>query len=267
MLMAYFENCYVLARDSEKGLDYRCPNCKGELTLKKGRKVVHHFAHKPPVRCSYAAGETEAHLKSKLAFYDYFKSQGFNVSVEYQVSFNGLNSRADVFVHDTRRAIPAAIEIQHTNISLDEIERRTQNYHKLGVAVGWVPLIDFDKHIIYYESPKRFVIEKYSPKPFERWIHGFNFGEVWYYEYKKETLWKGVFSPHMIEVPYSEWYEQGGNQVSVGGYTKYSKRWKKLTLTGMYGFREVMFSTVKREAKSIGNYNYPVCHMVKITPK
>ena len=83
MLMALLDDVLVLARDSGKDVTYLCPECRCEVTLKKGRKVVHHFAHKPPVTCYYAAGETVAHLKSKLDFHDHFKLSGLEASVEY----------------------------------------------------------------------------------------------------------------------------------------------------------------------------------------
>lgn len=267
MLMALLDEVRVLARDSDKGSTYLCPECRREVTLKKGRKVIHHFAHKPPTSCTYATGETAAHMKSKLDFHDHFISLGLPSRVEAPVSFNGIRSRADVYVATTKKGIPAALEIQHTNISLDEIERRTQNYNKLGVAVGWIPLLDLDKHDVIYDSPKGWIIKQYAPKPFEIWIHGFNYGRVWYYEHKENTLWEGVFSPYMIEVPHSEWYETGGNHVSVGGYSRYSKRWRTLTLSGMYDLNGVEFSIAKREAKTLGIYNFPECQMVKITPK
>lgn len=267
MLMALLDGVHVLARDSEKGSTYLCPDCNCEVTLKKGRKVTHYFAHKPPVTCSLAKGETVAHLESKLAFYDHFKSLGLSAEVEYPLSFNDIRSRADVYVKTTN-GMPAALEIQHTNISLDEIERRTQNYSKLGVAVGWIPLLDLDKHEVDVESSsKGWVINKYSPKPYEIWIHGFNFGKVWYYEPKENTIWEGILSPYTIDVPTSEWYEEGGNFVSVGGYSKFSKRWRVLTISGMYALSDVQFSIQKRQAKTLNVYNFPSCHMVKITPK
>lgn len=256
-----------MARDSDKGFTYRCPECKREVILKKGRKVIDHFAHKAPVSCSYAAGETQAHLNAKQDFYDHLKTLKLDVYVEYPLSLGNIKSRADVYVSNTQKGMPAALEIQHTNISLQEIERRTQNYQQLGIAVGWLPLIDLDKHEIDTESSRGWVIEKYSPKPFERWIHGFNYGRVWYYEHKEKTIWEGVLTPYKIDVPYSEWYEQDGNHATAGGYSKFSKRWKTLTLTGMYELSEVEFSITQREAKTLNIYNYPACHMVKITPK
>lgn len=68
-------------------------------------------------------------------------------------------------------------------------------------------------------------------------------------------------------IPYSEFYEAGGTQVSFGGYSKPSKRWKTLTLSGMYALSGVEFSIAKRKARTIGDYNLPECYMVKITPK
>lgn len=268
MLMALLDDVLVLARDSEKGMLYRCPDCNSELTLRKGRKVVHNFAHKPPVACSFATGETIAHLESKLAFYDHFKSMGLTATVEQTLSSSNVKSRADIYIATTRKGMPAAIEIQHTNISLDEIERRTQNYINLGIAVAWIPLINLDKHDIdVLSSPKGWVINRYSPKPFERWIHGFNYGKVWYYENAENVIWEGVLSPYKIDVPHSEWYEEGGHLIEVGGYSKYSKRWKTLTISGMYPLSSVKFSIAKRKAKSLGIYNFPDCYMVKITPK
>ncbi len=267
MLVAIMDDDRVLAREAEKGPTYLCPGCSKEVILKKGRKVIHHFAHKPPVSCSFAAGETLAHLESKQAFLDHFTSLGLSAEVEHPLDFNGVKARADVFVSTTRKGMPAAIEIQHTNISLDDIERRTANYSKLGVAVGWVPLINLDKLDIETGSKGGWVVKRYSPKPFEKWVHGFNYGNVWYYEYSTGALWQAELASYEIEVPVSEWYEPGGNQVVVGGYSRYSKRWRTLKLTGMYPLREVQFSIAKRAAKSIGGYNFPACHMVKIAPK
>lgn len=266
MLVAVLDGVRVLARDSEKGRTYNCPGCNREVILHKGRKKVHHFAHKPPVSCSFAAGETLAHLESKQAFYDHFKSLGLAVEVERPLDFNGVKARADVYV-PTTKGIPAVIEIQHTNISLDEIEQRTKNYAKLGVAVCWVPLIDIDKLPVEVGGSNGWLVERYSPKPFERWIHGFNYGEVWYYEHAEQVLWRGEFTQCVIDVPYSEWYEEGGNQRSAGGYERISKRWKTLKLKGMYPLRDLKFSIAKREAKSIGTYYFPACQRVKIMPK
>lgn len=267
MLMALRDGSRVLAKDCEKGCAYHCPECAGEVVLHKGRKKIAHFAHKPPVSCSFAAGETRAHLESKQAFYDHFKSSGLAVEVEYPLSFNGVRSRADVYVPTTRRGVPAAIEIQHTNISLDDIERRTRNYAQLGIAVAWVPLIDMDKLDIEIGGDGGWLVKKYSPKPFEKWVHGFNYGELWYYEHKEGFLWRGKLEPCVIEVPYSEWYEQGGEQRTAGGYDRVAKRWKTLKLTGMYPLREVQFSISPRQAKSLGGLNFPSCHMVKIAEK
>lgn len=264
MLVAILDGARVLARDSDKGFTYYCPGCAGEVVLRKGRKKVAHFAHKPPVSCSFAAGETLAHMESKQAFYDHFKSVGLPVEVERPLDFNGVKARSDVYVSKTRKGMPAAIEIQHTNISLDEIERRTANYAKLGVAVAWVPLINFEKLDIDVGDDGGWSVKRYSPKPFEKWVHGFNYGEIWYYEHDGGVLWRGKLVPCVIEVPYSEWYEQDGSQQTAGGYERISKRWKTLKLTAMYALREVQFSISARKAKSLGGLNFPACHMVKI---
>lgn len=51
MLIALLNQTRITAAAAERGREYRCPNCSKPLVLKKGRVVIHHFAHKPPVLC------------------------------------------------------------------------------------------------------------------------------------------------------------------------------------------------------------------------
>ena len=44
----------IAAWDQEKSDGpFYCPVCVEETILKKGTMKVHHFAHKPPIRCEY----------------------------------------------------------------------------------------------------------------------------------------------------------------------------------------------------------------------
>lgn len=253
MLVALLEKNRIVANLAQKGFAYFCPGCAQEVTLKKGRKVVHHFAHKPPVSCSWAAGETQQHLKAKEIFYFFFKEQGRAVDIESPLAGNLL--RADVLVTATNGQ-RVAFELQHSTISPDEIERRTSLYFQNGIVLVWLPLIKLDK-LDFERAPHGGVVKRYTPKPFERWLHGFNFGEIWYFDPECAHLWHGKFEKSMIEVPVSEWYESGGNHVSVGGYERISKRWKKLTLTGPFSLNEVAFKFKFRAETRMAKHWYP----------
>lgn len=46
MLVASLDDVRIDAVVAQRGPEYRCPKCKGLVILKKGRKVIDHFAHK-----------------------------------------------------------------------------------------------------------------------------------------------------------------------------------------------------------------------------
>jgi|SRR5947209_266739 len=50
---------------------FYCPACRGQLVLKKGRKVVAHVAHRANAECKYAnEGESEEHRLAKREIRD-----------------------------------------------------------------------------------------------------------------------------------------------------------------------------------------------------
>ena len=263
MLVALMEKERILAGLAEKGRAYFCPGCSQEVTVKKGRKIIHHFAHKPPVSCSWAAGETQLHLKAKELLYLHFKAEGRFVEIEYPIADRQL--RADVLV-SARNGQSVAFELQHSTISPDEIEHRTSLYFQHRVALTWLPLIRLEK-LEFERTMSGGIVKRYSPKPFERWIHGFNFGHIWYFDPESAQLWHGKFDKCMIDVPYNEWYESGGHHVSVGGYEKISKRWKKLTLTGPFFLNDVTFTIKPRPEAKIGAHWYPKGAILAIESK
>jgi hypothetical protein len=250
----------MIASLATKGPTYHCPGCGEEVILKQGRKVIHHFAHKPPVTCSWAAGETTLHLKAKEAFYEHFKRLGMNVEVEYPLNAGRL--RADVYVIG-KNGKPVVFELQHSSILPGEIERRTNEYFKLGITLIWVSVFKPGK-LDGKQTRTGMVVERYTPKPFERWLHGFNFGKIWYFDPENASLWHGRFDKSMIDVPVSEWYESGGTHVSVGGYSRISKRWKKLTLTGPFQLDQVRYEIKRRDETRLGGHWYPAGSLLNI---
>lgn len=246
-----------------KGPIYHCPGCGQEVVLKQGRRVIHHFAHKPPVSCSWAAGETLLHLRAKEAFYAFFKAKEIPVEIELPLASKRL--RADVHVTG-KNGKPIVFELQHSSITPDEIEKRSSLYFQQGITLIWLPLFRPGK---LNGEPRKggIVVKRYTPKPFERWLHGFNFGQIWYFDPENVRLWHGKFDKSVIDVPVSEWYETGGNLVSVGGYERISKRWKELTLTGPFSLDFVIFKVKKRNEMRMGKYWYPGGNILSIEAK
>jgi len=71
------DNADVLATEVTRGPEYRCPECNQLVIIRKGPKVIHHFAHRTDASCAYGRGETQAHLRAKLMLRDAFRGQGF----------------------------------------------------------------------------------------------------------------------------------------------------------------------------------------------
>ncbi len=86
MLVAEHQDARVEAALAQRGPSYTCPECKGIVILKQGRKVIWHFAHKPPTDCRWATGETLAHLQAKKLVRDALVARGLRAEVEYTVS-------------------------------------------------------------------------------------------------------------------------------------------------------------------------------------
>ncbi|MGA3954069.1 competence protein CoiA [Ralstonia nicotianae] len=260
MLVAHMNGLRVFARDALKGPTYHCPDCRTEVVLKKGLKVIHHFAHKPPVTCSWAIGETAAHMLSKQLFLDYFRSLPRHADVEWPVG----NQRADVYAVG-QSGHGYVFEMQHQPITEQEIARRTAAYFQSGVAVGWLPLINVAK-LHGVKTATGYVVARYSPKPFEKWLHGFNFKEIWYVEPSTGNLWKGRFDKALLDVPYSEWRVSGGGTEWAGGYSYPSKRWRRLTLTGPFKLEKMRISSRFRKASAVGAHTYPQGNRITFAP-
>lgn len=260
MLVANLDGQRIEASEAEKGPEYHCPNCEEIVILKKGRIITHHFAHKPPVYCRWGEGETRAHREAKLLFKEEFIRRGLRAEVEYEIVSLPDDRRADVVVWSPNRQL-FALELQHLPIDYDNLEHRTQSYIHAGVRVIWIPFFrpNFWEQAETMEpnSEGDFLIEKFPARPLEKWVHGFNFGELWMYDPSDNSLLKGKLDPHEIYVEESSWFESGGYENSAGGYWKTSKRWRELTLWGPYSLDQIGIVARNRQAKEIGKHNYP----------
>ena len=257
MLVAKVAGNRIEAAIALKGQDYHCPHCGEAVILKKGRIRTPHFAHKPPVSCSWAKGETAAHLEAKTRLKDAFLARGLRVEVECEVDTLPGDRRADVMVWSPK-GTRFAIELQHTPIGLSEIEERTESYHRAGVGVIWVGFL----HPAVWKAAEargggQYVVRRYSARPWERWTHGYNYGHVWLYDPAQGCLWQGRLNKHEIYVEESNWYDSDGNENYSGGYTRVSKRWRELILQGPVPLDAVKIEPFRRKPIRLGNNNYP----------
>ena len=139
-----FDNARVVATEVSRGPEYRCPDpaCNQLVTIRKGPNLVHHFAHRPDASCGYGRGETLAHLQAKLLLRDEFRRRGLQADVERVVLSSESDRRADVLVWKSDSDRRVAVEVQHSNLNISDIERRTTAYMAASVPVIWIGLMN-----------------------------------------------------------------------------------------------------------------------------
>ena len=260
MLIANFNGRRIESAVADKGPTYYCPKCRDIVILKKGRIVTHHFAHKPPVHCSWAKGETRGHLKAKQLFKEEFVRRGLRVEVEHEIPSLPEDRRADVVIWSPKGK-KFALELQHTPIDYDSLENRTRSYIHADVRVIWVPFMRpkywKEAKILRPNVDGDLLIERFPARPLEKWVHGFNFGKFWMFDSDRNALWRAKLNKHEIYVEESTWYDPDGEEVSAGGYSRISRKWRELKLWGPYDLSQVFIGTMNRPPKEIGNHKYP----------
>jgi competence protein CoiA len=257
MLVALMNGVRIEAADAERGPDYECPNCHRILILRKGSIVIHHFAHKPPVNCSWASEETKAHLAAKKTLLEAFRARGLRAEVEVQVLSTAGDRRADVLVWSPDEKSRVAIEVQHQPILFEAIHNRTRAYMSAGIPVIWMGLLSEKVFNDAQILKGGYLISQYVARPWERWAHAYGYKELWFMRVEDGTMWRGVLSAHLIDVPLSTWYGEGGQEESAGGYTRVSRRWRELRLTGPYDPRDILIKPGRRKPWSGDNFSIP----------
>jgi len=192
---------------------FTCPSCKDGVLVKKGRIKTHHFAHIPPTNCAYGVGESEVHRKAKAEIYEALSKHPSVTNLKLERYLEEVRPDISFYLND----IPIAIEVQVSTLPLDTIDRRTKAYTRRGIYILWISP---------YDSELR--NERYAPHAWEKYLHTLYFGKV-YYWLSDETLLPVHFAEYQLYVKESSWWEGEGHdaeEVSVGGYSKRSKRYR-----------------------------------------
>ena len=269
MLVASLDGQRVEAESALRGAAHVCPQCEEAVVLKRGRKVIAHFAHKPPTDCTWARGETRAHMRAKKLLYESLVQRQLDASLEQHLTFLSGDRRADVFVRRDKGP-SIAIELQHSTISLGELEARAWSYARAGITQLWIPFLRADVIAdgdIGPDEDTDVVIPRYSLRPYEHWIAGFHCGDLWLYDPIREGLWRARVKSHLLYKNETSWFEAGGYENYGGGYTYPSKLWNDLHLCGPYPLSTLR---IRRCAGPYGprprGYRYPLGPIARLMP-
>ena len=188
---------------------FACPSCGSEVILRGGRRRLDHFAHVAERKCPHDLGESENHRRCKAEIWVCLKEAPRVVDLQLERPLGEV--RADVSANIN--GVPVAIEVQLSNLSVADITRRTKEYTRRGIYVLWLarwkPALDSGR---------------YSPKPWERWLHAAYYGRVYYWR-GQTTVVPYHFDPGHVQVPTRTWYDRRGKKKSARGYSRRSLRW------------------------------------------
>lgn len=141
MLVAHLDDRRIEAAGARRGAGFVCPGCGAPVILRRGRKVVAHFAHRPSASCTARTAESRAHLQAKRLLLDAFRARGLRAEAEFATEQVAWDRRADVMVWSPDSKRPVAIEFQHSAIGIPELEARARTYARAGIAQLWVPFL------------------------------------------------------------------------------------------------------------------------------
>lgn len=229
---------------------FHCPECNGEVILKKGIIREHHFAHRPPFTCQYGSGESQLHYQAKRELYLNFFRHDLCSEVQIERKFHGV--RPDLFLLINK--IPVAIEIQRSSIPIDEIFRKAEMYDWFGINLLYLfpnyrPDIKF-----HYKENKYYC----RPNQWEQFIHSMYFGKVYYWQ-RGLNVSAYHFSEFQTYVEPTFWYEHGEEQTG-GDYYRTAKVMKTPNECPIGDLNLVnAFEAKKRMQKNLTKWVVPSC--------
>lgn len=123
----------ILATDASRATHYYCPGCRHAVTLRKGQRVVAHFAHQPGNRCNVTTeSESQQHLTWKWQLARFFKHD----EVRLEPYLSDIQQRPDLLLIQPGKRV--AIEFQCSPLSPSKLAARNAGYQKLNVTPVWV---------------------------------------------------------------------------------------------------------------------------------
>ena len=209
---------------------YFCQECKEQVTLKKGNKNIHHFAHKAPVNCSFGTGESQKHYNVKKQIYETLLKEPNCSKCELERVLDGVRPDISLKINNSY----VAIEVQKSNIDFRTIIQRFERYKKLNINLIWI-MPDSHPKIVSQDKKDNSCIKNICrPKEWEKYLHAMNYGRIYYWQNnaKVKAIHFGAYqyeveSGNWVEenddldsLQGTDWYNENFDNANYGGYTK-----------------------------------------------
>lgn len=241
----------VLATFAIKEFQYFCPACGCPVILKRGHKVVSHFAHKHSLERKCFNNESIKHYTGKLVLAQILMQQGYYVEIE--PFLKEIKQIPDLIINDKY-----IIELQFSTIPYSQIIKRTEGLNKLGYKVAWL----LDDIQIFQSKVKLSHFQSIFINPNTRRLFTFDIEEKQIFKFQQiQSLGGNHFASKKMKADINELFtdiaynDKSINKLSkyvIYQYIKYC-RWQNSvlqpTLSAMYQLRLTDDDIVK-------NYGY-----------
>lgn len=267
MLVAERDGLLIEARDAERAGVFVCPDCGRDLILRRGEVKVAHFAHKPPVVCREARGETPEHHWAKAALRDAFSARGLKAALERRIVGEPAERRSDVVVWSPAgRAV--AIEVQRSIMPLAEVRRRTASYLAAGLPVVWVSVLERAVADRVAGAEARIpageiagegglFLDRLPLAAWARFAAWLIYGRSYWLDPRREALWFGRLElARTFAEPFLRDDPENG-AVAVGGRWRSMKSRVDLRLYGPVPLADLKLVPHRRRAARLGTVDLP----------
>lgn len=123
----------IIATAADRQTPYYCPGCRTKVILRRGQRVVAHFAHQSGSHCAVSSEpESQQHLTGKWQMAHYFGED----KVELEPYLKTIKQRPDLIVTQAKRQVP--VEFQCSAISPEKLTSRNTGYQQLALKPVWV---------------------------------------------------------------------------------------------------------------------------------
>ena len=150
----------VSAWDSEKRdgkgnlINYYCPECGEQLTLRKGEIYSHHFSHKGDSTCrlsTSSGGESDIHAFMKYKMCKIIEEDNNVIESDYEYRIGDMIADYYCTLKDNNGKVKrVAVEVVHKHTDIKDFIDKNEYYYKQGVYCLWI--FNLDRFINRYDD-------------------------------------------------------------------------------------------------------------------
>lgn len=214
----------VSAWDSEKRdgkgnlINYYCPECGEQLTLRKGEIYSHHFSHKGDSTCrlsTSSGGESDIHAFMKYKMCKIIEEDNNVIESDYEYRIGDMIADYYCTLKDNNGKVKrVAVEVVHKHTDIKDFIDKNEYYYKQGVYCLWIFNLDrfINRYDDIFESDVGFKFKSsVTINEIIKNAHVLNFGKIYALDRFDDTIYaihlESLFSydsskkivPHKIE--------------------------------------------------------------------